>query len=280
MKKTFLLLLLVGGISLFASARGGYPFEVKISGQGAQSIIFIPGLTCSSEVWNETIARYNKDYTCYALTFHGFAGVPADDSASFSNWEHEIARYITEKKITKPVIIGHSIGGGMAMLLAADYPQLISKIVIVDALPSLTALQNPNFISNPHPDCSPFIQRFESLSDDQFFQMQQQTMASLISDTLHLKQVLQWSLDSDRKTLAKIYCQFLNLDMRDTLSAIQCPSLVLLEHTFTGMKTAIAEQYKQLKNVQLEYANKGLHFIMYDDPEWYFSQLDQFLKKS
>jgi pimeloyl-ACP methyl ester carboxylesterase len=42
-----------------------------------------------------------------------------------------IATYIKNNKIEKPVIIGHSMGGGLAMAIAADYPELVGKIVIV-----------------------------------------------------------------------------------------------------------------------------------------------------
>ena len=278
MKKMVTFILAAAFMSMNAQAQEKFPFDVKISGSGAGSIIFIPGLSCSGDVWNETVAKFNKEYTCYVLTFHGFAGAAPDDTASFKGWENEIARYIREHTISKPVIVGHSIGGGMALLLAADYPELISKIVVVDALPCLSAIRNPNFISNPHPDCTPFIQRFTGMTDAQFYLMQKQTMPSLIADTVHLKDALQWSVSSDRKTVAEIYCRFLNLDLRDTLSAIQCPSLILLESAFKEMQAAISGQYEKLKNAKLQYADKGLHFIMYDDPDWYFKQLDQFLK--
>lgn len=277
MKKMATLVLAAICISSYANANEKFPFDIKVSGHGDKNIIFIPGLSSSGDVWNETVARYDKDYTCYVLTFHGFAGVKPDDTASFKGWEEGVARFIREKKILNPVIVGHSIGGGMALLLAADYPQLISKIAVVDALPCLSAIQNPNFVSNPHPDCTPFINRFMGFTDEQFYQMQKQTMPSMMADTVHLKEVLQWSVTSDRKTLAEIYCQFLNLDLRDTISKIQCPSLILLESSFKALQPAVSLQYGKLKNAQLEYADKGLHFIMYDDAVWYFKQLDQFL---
>ncbi len=276
MKKTIVLLFVVlAGLRAYSQQQ--FPFDVKVTGQGNKSIIFIPGLTCSGDVWDATVARYSKDYTCYVLTFHGFAGVAPDDTASFKDWEKDVAQYIVAKKISQPLIIGHSIGGGMALMLTADYPDLISKIVVVDALPCLAAIRNPSFIANPHPDCTPFITQFTAMNDHQFYNMQKQTMPSLMADTVHLKEVLQWAVTTDRKTMAEIYCQFLNTDLRSALSKITCPSLVLLEHAFANIKPGIAEQYKNLKNGQFEYATKGLHFIMYDDPEWYFNQLDQFL---
>lgn len=278
MKKQFFPLIVAILCSLYSAAQTAFPFDVKTVGEGKKNLVLIPGLSCSGDVWNETTDRYKKEYKCYVITFHGFAGHPADAETSYKNWENMIAKYIKDNKIEKPVIIGHSIGGGLAMLLAADYPNLIEKIVVVDALPCLAALQNPAFAANPNPDCSATVKQFTAMDDKQFAAMQKQNMPSLIADTVHLAQVVDWSLRSDRKAMAEIYCQFFNTDMRNTISAVKCPSLVLLEGAFAGMKEVIADQYKNMKTADLEYATKGLHFVMYDDTVWYFQQLDRFLK--
>lgn len=278
MKKEFFPILVALLCSLCSSAQTVFPFDVKITGEGKKNMILIPGLSCSGDVWNETTDRYKKEYKCYVLTFHGFAGHPADAETSYKNWEAMIANYIKENKIEQPVIVGHSIGGGLALLLAADYPGLIGKIVVVDALPCLGALQNPAFSANPDPDCGVAVKQFQSMDDKQFYAMQKQNMPSLMADTVHLAQAIGWSVTSDRKAMAEIYCQFFNTDLRNTIATVQCPSLVLLEGAFSGMKEPVAEQYKKLKNADLEYATKGLHFVMYDDTDWYFQQLDKFLK--
>lgn len=253
-------------------------FQVKVTGKGKQAIIFIPGFGCSGDVWNDTRDTYEKNYTCYTLTMAGFAGAPAETSPTFKGWEDAIAAYITQNKINKPVIIGHSMGGGLALAIAADHPELPSKIIIVDALPCLAAMSNPAFKSNPNNDCSAMVTRMTAMTDGQFLQMQQHTMPQLMDDTVHLKQAIQWSVSSDKKTFAHMYCDFLNTDLRDKIATIRCPALVLLESNFATFKPAIEGQYKNLKTAQLQYANKGKHFIMYDDTEWYNQQLAAFIK--
>lgn len=58
----------------------------------------------------------------------GFAGIKPQQNATFTNWETSIANYIKENKIEKPIIIGHSMGGGLALAIASDYPELIKKL--------------------------------------------------------------------------------------------------------------------------------------------------------
>src|SRR5690606_11867113 len=96
-----------------------YFFEVQKKGQGKQAMIFIPGFACSREVWNETITKFEKEYTCYSLTMAGFAGVKPQVNSSFKNWVISIADFIKDNKIEKPIIVGHSMGGSLALAIAS-----------------------------------------------------------------------------------------------------------------------------------------------------------------
>jgi len=254
------------------------PFEVKKTGHGKQAIIFIPGLGCSGEVWNETVEKFEKNYTCYTFTMAGFAGAQPQPEATFTNWETQIAGFIKANNIQKPIVIGHSVGGGLTMALAADYPQLIDKIIVVDALPCLSALSNPAFKSKENNDCSPIINQLAAMNNEQFEQMQKRMIPGMVADTSWQKKVISWSVQSDRKTFAGIFCDFLNTDLRERLKNVQCPALILLESPFTSFKPAIEEQYKNLKTAQLQYSTKALHFIMFDDKEWFQNQLTNFIK--
>lgn len=264
-------------VNVFGASKNPYPFEVIKTGTGKQSIIFIPGFACSGDVWKETVANVAPSYTCYTLTMAGFAGVPAQENGTFAGWEKRIAEYIEEHKIEHPIVIGHSLGGGLALALAADYPNLISKIVVVDALPCLAAISNPAFKSKENNDCSAIVNQMTTMSDEQFYQMQKTSMIRLMADTTMQKTVVEWSVKSDRKTFGELYCDFSNTDLREKIKNIQCPTLILLESYFANMKPTIDEQYKNVKTATIQYANKGLHFIMYDDKDWYLSQLKNFI---
>ncbi|MGE8433902.1 alpha/beta fold hydrolase [Chryseobacterium joostei] len=278
-KLTFLLIIMLffAAVCNIFGQEKTYPFEVKKTGKGKQSLLFIPGFASSGDVWNETTAKFEKDFTCYTLTMAGFAGAKPEADPTFKDWEKGIAAYIKDHKIQKPVIIGHSMGGGLALAIAADYPELVGKIVIIDTLPCLAAISNPAFTSKENNDCSAMISTFTAMPDEQFKKMQNQSIPRLLADTSMQDTVIDWSMRSDRKTFAKMFCDFSNTDLRETIKNIQCPSLILLEAYFVSLKPSIEAQYKNLKNANLQYSTKGLHFIMYDDKEWYFNQLNNFL---
>ena len=254
-------------------------FQVRKEGAGKRSIVFIPGFACSGDVWEETVKEYKNDYTCYILTMPGFAGVKPDVDPDLKKWVAQIAGFIKEHQLEKPIIVGHSLGGGMALLLASRYPDLVGRIVVVDVLPCLSAVMNPGFRSDPNPDCSMLVGRFTQLDDGAFVQMQQQSMRGLLADTTKTAEVIHWGVTSNRQTLGRIFCQFSNMDLRDSLGTITCPAMILLEAPFVRMKPAVEAQYQGLHTATLSYATKGLHFIMFDDRQWYMDHLAQFIKQ-
>ena len=270
-------------ITMFAvksfAQNNSYPFEVKISGSGKQAILFIPGLTCSGEVWDATKAVYEKEYTCYVLTMAGFGGVKPQANASFNSWETGIAKYIKDNKIDKPIIIGHSIGGGLVLAIAADYPELVSKIIVVDALPCIAAMGNPNFKPAEKVDNTEKINKIVNATNEEFYKSQKSASEQLVLNTSKQETVLNWGLQSDRKTIAVMFWDYTNVDLREKITTITCPALILLNPYFKFSKPSIEAQYKNLKNANLQYAEKGSHFIMYDDTDWYDNQLRTFISK-
>ena len=277
MKKiiTSLLALLVTSVGF---AQSSSPLHVAVKGKGPKHVLLIPGFTCSGSVWDATVQELSAIYTCHVITFPGFAGQPAQADPHLGDWVTNVATYIRQQHLEKPIVIGHSIGGGMAMMLAARNPELVSKIVVVDALPCLGLIQNPSFKADPSADCSPIVNRYTSMTDSVLYATQKRSIPMLCVDTAMQATILNWSIKSDRKTMGQIYCEFVNTDLRETIAGISCPALIMLEPSFKLYDAVMQQQYARLQHKQIVYANKGLHFIMYDDKDWYLQQLTTYLQ--
>ena len=89
-------------------------------------MILIPGLQCSGAVWNEAVAHYSDEYQVHVLTIAGFAGEPAIPGLRLSTVRDDLIRYIRENKLDHPVIVGHSLGGFLALWIAATAPDMRS----------------------------------------------------------------------------------------------------------------------------------------------------------
>lgn len=271
LKMTFVALFVSVCVSCLAAEE--YSFQVVQQGTGKQTVVFIPGFACSGEIWQETVEVIKDSCTCYVLTMPGFAGVAPETCPSFEGWKRQIIRFIEAEHLVKPVLVGHSMGGGLALAVAADRPDLLKSIVVVDALPCLSALYNPSFQSQVELDCTGILQQLMVLDDVQFARQQRLSAANLTTDSLLCERLVRWGTSSDRRTYAQMYCDYSNIDMRPMLRQVKVPALVLLEPSFQRMASIVEEQFKDLRTVRLEYATQGLHFIMQDDWNWFIKQL-------
>ncbi|MEO8999377.1 MAG: alpha/beta hydrolase [Rhodanobacter sp.] len=111
--------------------------KVERHGDHGRPVILIPGLQGGPWVWQQTIARLQKDHVVYAVTLAGFDGMPApsDGGNLFDRADASLLQLIEQQKIVKPVLVGHSLGGTLALRFAGEHAGLISGVVAVDGLP-------------------------------------------------------------------------------------------------------------------------------------------------
>ena len=141
-----LFILAAAALALTPNAVAGAPFAssritVEVRGDGPD-VLLIPGLSGGRNVWSAMV-RAVPGYRYHLVQVSGFAGEPARGNARgpiIASLEAELARYIREQALSRPAIIGHSMGGTLAMMLAADRPRLVGRIMVVDMLPAPAGL--------------------------------------------------------------------------------------------------------------------------------------------
>src|SRR5690606_37271382 len=109
-------------------------------------VIFIPGLTSHPEIWDMAAAHLAGRFRVHRLHLSGFAGRPAGANAEglvSAPVAAEIARYISGQGLQRPAVVGHSMGGTIAMMLAARHPELVGRLMVVDMLPFMGAMFGP-----------------------------------------------------------------------------------------------------------------------------------------
>jgi pimeloyl-ACP methyl ester carboxylesterase len=274
--------LLALALMLSAAASAQNAFQVKISGHG-QPMILIPGLASSGETWDSTVARYKDRYECHVLTLAGFAGVARIPAPMLDQVRDELAAYIRDKKLQRPIIVGHSLGGFLALSLASKFPDLPGKLIIVDSYPSLAAIYQPDVTSAQAKSQSAMTRQCMT-SQPQNAEATRAMIEQMATGKADVDRIVGWGRTSDYSAIVDAMVEMYGTDLRDDIAAIHSPTLVLA--TWIGYKqytdhakteANLHREYAKLEGVDIRITDTSRHFIMYDEPQWFFTQIDGFL---
>lgn len=284
----FLLALLLLPLAAAASAA---PFasdriSVETIGSGPD-VVLVPGLSSSPEVWRSTVAAV-PGYRYHLVHVAGFAGKPAGANASGAVVEPvagEIARYIAESKLKKPAIVGHSLGGAWAIMVAARNPELVSKAMVVDMLPFLGAMfGGPTAtVESVRPIAEQMRTGIATSAGEPRRKQIEQTIAGMVRTEAARPAIVGHSLASDPAASGQAMYDLVTTDLRPDVAKIKVPLTVLFVTpqgapvTDAQMEQFYAMSYSGAPQAVLKRIPESYHFIMLDAPERFQTELKAFL---
>ncbi len=285
MKKIIIILAL--GISqiLSASTLSENSIKVDVSGEG-EPLIFIPAVGCSGDMWKSTVEYFSSSYTCYVISIQGFGGLPAAQNQTIDLIKQDIVSFVKRNELKKSTLIGHSFGGSISIELAASNPEMFSKLVIIDSYSFPLDVFVPGITQDQAQQQSDILYNSLLASDEEAFKAGQKAqLSAAVTSVDDQAKILEWQINSDRTLFATAMSRMLSTDQRPALKNISIPTLVIgtweayVPYGFTkeSTKNAFEKQYENLVNCKIVMAEKGKHFIMYDQTEWFYEQLDLFL---
>jgi len=264
-------------------------FTVEVTGKGPD-VILIPGLGSSRETWEATAATLSSNHTVHRIQIAGFAGTPAGDNAKgeavAAPTVEALAAYIEAKGLKRPAVIGHSLGGESALMLAARHPNLVSRLMIVDAYPFYSLLFSPTVtVEMVKPQATMFRDRMAASDDAAWAASSKQQVQALVSAPERQAQVAGWMIASDRPVVARAFYELMTTDLRPDLGAITAPVTVVYAHNSyipgapESYDARIADMYAGVKSkLTLVRVDDSRHFVMFDQPERFASTVAAFLK--
>ena len=261
--------------------------SVAVQGTGPD-VVLIPGLSSHPDVWAGTVAAV-PGYRYHLVHVAGFAGKPAGANASGPVIEpvaEEIARYIRESRLERPALVGHSMGGTWAMLVASRHPELASRVMVVDMLPFLGAMfGGPNATPETlRPIAEQMRQGMASAPAAARRQQIEPMIATMVRTESLRRGVVEQSLASDQAVSAQAFSEIIVNDYRPELRNIRVPMTVLWvlppQAPFgpEQMEQYYRASYANAPQAVLRRIPDSYHFIMYDQPEVFQRELRAFLQ--
>ncbi len=274
-----------GQAKAFAPTR----FTVVDEGKaGAPDVLLIPGLASGRDTFEAEAKLLAPNYRLHLVQVNGFAGQAAGPNATgeiLPGIVDELHQYIAGAGM-HPVVVGHSLGGLLTLMLAEKYPDDARKLVIVDSLPFYALLFTPDAtVAGAKPIAEQIKAQMLQGSAQDFASSAPAMAAQFSNDPAGQKKIAAAMLSSDRAVMAEAMAEDLTTDVRAGLPDIKIPVLVMYEHDTTmaqpnadAYEKTMKAGYATLPNVELVKFDGSRHFIMYDKPVEFDAALEKFLK--
>ena len=268
----------------FASDR----ISVEVKGSGPD-VVLIPGLSSSPDVWAGTVAAV-PGYRYHLVHVAGFAGKASGANATgpvVAPVAEEIARYIREEGLKRPAIVGHSLGGAWAMMVAARHPELTSKIMVVDMMPFMGALfggpaATPESVA---PIANQIRQGIATGTGEARRQAIESVIATMVKTESLRSGPVEQSLTSVPAVSGQAMYDLITTDLRPELTNIKVPVTVLwvvppgAPVTEAQMEGFYKMSFANTPQAVITRIPDSYHFIMLDQPEAFRRELKAFLER-
>jgi pimeloyl-ACP methyl ester carboxylesterase len=258
-------------------------------GATGSPIVLIPGLATPRAVWDGVVPELARNHRILLVQVNGFAG---DDPGAnlkpgvLDGIVADLDSYIAKNRLGGAAVVGHSMGGLVAMMLAKAHSADVGKLMIVDALPFFAVLRAPPGVEVT----AAMVQPQAAIARDKVAAAYGKSMSDADAEAqtkgLALKpasiaRMKAWAMKADARVTAEVLYEDLVTDLRPDLPAITAPITVVYPWNATFPTRAMAgpfyqKQYAAAPHVTFVDIGDAEHFVMLDQPGAFQAAIDTF----
>lgn len=234
---------------------GGTNIQVTMRGAG-DPLVLVHGLSGSTAWWVRNVDALSQGYRVYLIDLPGFGSMRRyANEFSVAGSPDWIAEVLSALGLNSVALIGHSMGGLIAALFAARYPQRVSKLVL--AAPAIALL---------HKSVLPLL--LPLLRDAMY--MQPAFFPTLVRDAAR----------AGPKTLIRAAREILTIDTHEELANISAPCLLLFGERDPLVPATISDAvHTAIRNSSVLLLPRASHVLMYDRPDLFNEAVLHFLSR-
>lgn len=263
---------------IFPEQTSNMKLHFKKIGEGAPLMI-LHGLFGSSDNWQTLAKKFGENnFAVYLVDQRNHGRSAHADRFSYPDMSEDVFELINDQKIDSIHLIGHSMGGKTSMDLAMNHPEKILKLVVVDMAPKKYPLQNKevtdalleinlNEIKTRKDVEHALAQKIKDAGTKQF-----------LLKNLYWKEnnILGWrfNLETISKNIDKMS------DAIDFIKPFEKPVLFIRgekSNYITKDDEPLIKKY--FPHAEIKTAPQSGHWVHADNPEWFFENCFEFLKR-
>lgn len=226
--------------------------------EDAPLLIFIPGWLCTAESWEATAERLSGQYRTVTVDLAGFGhSTPGGRTDwSFGHFGRDIVALIAAIEATSAVLVGHSMGGAIAVEAAIAAPKRVAHVVAVDSL-----IHPAFYDATPEGGIEPVVASFSG----DFATAVSAAMEAYVfpSSSTETRKAIASMASADPAGGMAVLREFLRWDVEQRLAMVQPPLSLMVAEAFVD--DAVRDRW-QRRYPFVPIGDSG-HFIMLDQPE-------------
>ncbi|HEX8444642.1 MAG TPA: alpha/beta hydrolase [Allosphingosinicella sp.] len=249
-------------------------FSVEVRGSGPD-VILLPGLASSRDVWDGTVAAV-PGYRYHLVQVAGFAGAPVRGNAQgrvVSGVADELARYIAARRLKRPALIGHSMGGTVALMAASRHPAQVGRVMVVDMTP-----QPAGFVGSTASGVRGLANALQGLTATPDGRRMVESVMEMFGGPQPADR------RSDADVVARATHELAVTDLSGELSRIRAPLTVIYAIPNPDQRAYVQGNYEAAyrakRDAKLVRVDGSGHMIMFDQPTKFRAAVKAFLSSS
>jgi pimeloyl-ACP methyl ester carboxylesterase len=248
----------------------------EVIGRG-KPIIFLHGWLGSWRYWMGTMEALARRYRCYALDFWGFGDSDKTRlNCTVSDYLSLVDQFMDRMGLVDAPVVGHSMGGTIAIRLALEYPHRVSRLILVSA-PVVGR------------SCTPIIKLASNPTLNKMF-WKPAILATWGRPLLHrwiatnwqvwYREILEDVLKVTREAAQQSGHSLIRTDLRPQLKNLKMPVVAMHGGKDTVVSPAELHHFENghLHNAHTVLFEKSQHFPMLDTPSEFHKRLQEALE--
>ena len=229
-------------------------------GRGEREMVLIHGLGSDAEVWTPMVAILSRAYRVRLYELPGHGRTQPAPHLTIVSAAADLERFLKERDIVQPVLVGHAMGGLIAMRYAFDHPADIKRLVLIDAAPKQLATpeQKAQIADRLLTDYDRFVA---------------ETYARMSPDPEITRRIVDRALKTDRPSFTSLLMSSFAFDLTEELPRQAVPILLVGSALLLPSDQNIPAQldalgYTNARTISFKRIDRTGHFVMLEQPDF------------